>query len=392
MQAENAPLVQIQHAERQLERLPTSEADARRAYQKELQRASDQARPLAGLAPQSEPPGDDAAGAEVRRNFIALVFCLMLGTAAMPHVLTRYYTTPSVAATRDSVGWSLLFIVLLYVSAPALAVMVKYQVVTELVGTSFGSLPDWLRRWSKLDPNLVSVRDVNGDGVLQLAELHLGSDLLVLAAPELGGMPLVVTYLVAAGGLAAALSTADGLLLTISNTLSHDLVFRLFSPRASAIQRVMLSKLIVLAAAVLAAWVASLRLTDILPFVAAAFSVAAATFFPALVFGVFWRRANRVGAVAGMVVGAGVCLGYMAVNQPGLREWAGAAAAAGDWRWFGIDPRAAGVFGVPAGAVTLVLVSLITRPPGPDEMALVDRLRRPGTPPSLGYSGTHSSL
>ena len=390
LQAENAPLVQIQQAERQLERLPRGEEEARALYQHEFDRASGQAQPLGGLARQAEPPGDEPAG-NSRTDFLALVFCLMLGTAAMPHVLTRYYTVPSVAEARRSVGWSLFFIVLLYMSAPALAVMVKYQVFTELVGTSFGSLPDWIRRWAKLDPSLVSVQDINGDGILQLAELRLGSDLIVLAAPELGGMPLVVTYLVAAGGLAAALSTADGLLLTISNALSHDLFYRTINPRASAIQRVMLSKLMVLAAAVLAAWIASLRLTDILPFVTAAFSVAASTFAPALVLGIFWARANRPGAVAGMLTGAGVCLVYMALTLPGLRDWLGLGPASGDLRWFGVDPRSAGVFGVPAGVAALVLVSLATRPPPDDQRALVARLRLPGSagiprpsdPPSL---------
>ena len=302
----------------------------------------------------------------------------MLGTAAMPHVLTRYYTTPSVADARSSVGWALLFIVLLYISAPALAVMVKYQVFTELVGTSFGSLPDWLSRWSRLDPSLVSVQDINGDGLLQFAELHLGGDMIVLAAPELGGLPLVVTYLVAAGGLAAALSTADGLLLTISNALSHDFFFRTVNPRASAIKRVMLSKMMVLLTAVLAAWVASLRIANIVPFVTAAFSLAAAAFFPALVLGIFWRRANRAGAVAGMLVGIAVCLGYMARNLAWPRAWLGFGDAAADLRWFGIDPMAAGVFGVPAGCAVLLLVSLLTAPPAEPELAMVDALRQPG--------------
>ena len=308
----------------------------------------------------------------------------MLGTAAMPHVLTRYYTTASVADARRSVGWSLLFIVLLYISAPALAVMVKYQVFTELVGTSFGSLPDWIRRWSKLDASLVSVQDINGDGLLQFAELRLGADMIVLAAPELGGLPLVVTYLVAAGGLAAALSTADGLLLTISNALSHDFFVRVINPGASAIKRVMMSKMMVLVTAVLAAWVASLRIANILPFVSAAFSLAAATFFPALVIGIFWRRANRAGAVAGMLAGAGLCLWYMVRNQAGPRAWLGLAEAAGDGRWFGIDPVAAGVFGVPAGCVVLVLVSCLTAEPAAAELAMVDALRRPSALPDSG--------
>jgi cation/acetate symporter len=185
----------------------------------------------------------------------------------------------------------------------------------------------------------------------------------------------VVTYLVAAGGLAAALSTADGLLLTISNALSHDLFFRMVRPGASPIKRVMLSKLMVLVTAVLAAWVASLRITNILPFVAAAFSLAAATFFPALVMGIFWRRANRAGAVAGMVTGAAVCLWYMAHNLPGLRDLLG---VTGDARWWGIEPVAAGVFGVPAGCLALLVVSRLTAPPGPEERVMAEALRLPG--------------
>jgi len=397
MRAENAPLARIQQAERQLERQPRSEAEARAAYQRDQDLARAQAQPLAGLAPQhgagGVPGAGGASGGQARNNFMALVFCLMLGTAAMPHVLTRYYTTPSVSQARRSVGWSLLFIVLLYLSAPALAVMVKYQVFTELVGTSFGSLPDWIRRWSKLDSSLVSVQDINGDGILQFAELRLGGDMIVLAAPEMGGLPLVVTYLVAAGGLAAALSTADGLLLTISNALSHDFVFRIVNPRASAIKRVMFSKLMVLVTAVLAAWVASLRIANILPFVTAAFSLAAATFFPALVMGIFWRRANRAGAVAGMLTGAGLCVWYMARNLAGPRAWLGLGEAIGDGRWFGIDPVAAGVFGVPAGCLALALVSLLTTPPGAAEQALAERLRQPdGASDEAQRSGPPSLL
>jgi cation/acetate symporter len=255
--------------------------------------------------------------------------------------------------------------------------MVKYQVFNQLVGISFGSLPDWIARWAKLDPGMVSVQDINGDGILQFAELRLGPDLIVLAAPELGGMPLVVTYLVAAGGLAAALSTADGLLLTISNALSHDFFFRLVRPRASAIKRVMFSKLMVLVTAVLAAWVASLRIANILPFVTAAFSLAAATFFPALVIGIFWRRANRAGAVSGMLAGAGLCIWYMVYNLSGARALFGLGDPAVDMRWFGIDAVAAGVFGVPAGCLVLVLVSWLTPPPGPTELAMAEDLRLP---------------
>ena len=383
LRADNAPLASIQQAQRRLERLPRDPVQAKDLYQRERDAALAQARPLAGLAPQAlahpEPNGDASGPSTVRRNFLALVFCLMLGTAAMPHVLTRYYTTASVADTRRSVAWSLFFIVLLYISAPALAVMVKYEVLNHLVGSSFANLPEWTRRWAKLDPSLISLQDINHDGTVQLAELYLGGDMIVLAAPEMGGLPLVVTYLVAAGGLAAALSTADGLLLTMSNAVSHDFFFRYLERRSTPIRRVMLSKLMVLVVAVLAAWAASARVTDILPFVTAAFSLAAAAFFPALVMGIFWRRANRQGAVAGMLSGLGVCAWYMVNGMAGPRAWLGLHGAAVEARWLGIDPMAAGVFGVPAGLLALVVVSLLTRPPDGAEAEMAASLRRPPT-------------
>jgi cation/acetate symporter len=386
LQAGDAAPAQVQQAERRLLSRPQTEAEARAAYQQEYDDARQRALPLGGMPPQAQPiaagnPQGDAAAREAyevgRRNFLALVLCLMLGTAAMPHVLTRYYTTPSVSEARRSVGWSLFFIALLYLAAPALAVMVKYEVFTNLVGMPFDELPGWIRRWSKLDPTLVSVEDINGDGLLQLAELHLGGDVIVLAAPEIGGLPLVVTYLVAAGGLAAALSTADGLLLTISNALSHDLYYRLVNPRAPAMRRVMLSKFLVLVVALAAAFIASMRFADILQFVSAAFSLAAATFFPALVMGIFWKRANRTGAVLGMLSGLGVCSYYMVTNHELLRRLFGVTRPLQDCAWWGIEPIAAGVFGAPAGALVLVIASLLSRPPGPAEQAVVDRLRTP---------------
>ena len=386
LKAADAPLARIQQAERKLAALPRTEDAARLAYERALQSSQRRAQPLGGMPAQAEPYATGkATGAETqvqafeqsRRNFLALVFCLMVGTAAMPHILMRYYTTPSVAQARKSVAWTLFFIALLYVAAPALAVMVKYEVLSNLVGLPYGELPAWLRRWSKLNPSLVSAEDVNADGVLQLGELHLGVDVIVLAAPEIGGMPFVVTYLVAAGGLAAALSTADGLLLTTANALSHDLYYRIINPAASAIRRVMLSKVLVLMVALLAAYVASLRIADILQFVSAAFSLAAAAFFPALALGLFWRRANRAGATAGMLVGLAVCVYYMVANIPLLRSLFGVTRPLLESRWWGIDPVAAAVFAVPAGLVTAVLVSLVTPRPTEEQAELLDRVRYP---------------
>jgi cation/acetate symporter len=387
LRSEGAPLARIQRAEREYAQRPRNETQARAQYVRDRDSSSARAQPLAGMPPQTLPfANGDPAGGKVasdrfdaaRINFIALMLCLMMGTAAMPHVLTRYYTTPSPSAARRSVAWSLLFIVLLYAAAPALAVLVKFEVLQHVVGMPIDHLPQWVNRWSRLDPGLVSVRDVNGDGLLQLGELMLAGDVIVLAAPEIGGLPYWVTCLVAAGGLAAALSTADGLLLTIANALSHDVYFRIFNPGATAAGRVIASKVLVMAIAFLAALIAALKITDILQFVSAAFSLAAAAFFPALVLGIFWRRANGPGAVAGMLTGLMVCGGYMAVNLPLLRQMLGVTRPLADCQWWGVDPIAAGVFGVPAGLLALVVVSLLTPAPGADKQALIDQMRFPG--------------
>src|SRR3990167_2231553 len=163
---------------------------------------------------------------ESRRNFLALMFCLMVGTAGLPHLLTRYYTSPTLAGARASGGGGGFFIARLSLSAPALAVLVKFEVMNNLVGSSFDQLPNWMAQWARVDASLLSIEDMNGDGFVQFGEIRLGADLIMLATPELGGLPYVVSGLVAAGGLAAALSTADGLLLTISNALVRDLYFQ----------------------------------------------------------------------------------------------------------------------------------------------------------------------
>src|SRR5213076_487736 len=184
----------------------------------------------------------------------ALVFCLMLGTAALPHILMRSYTTPSVHATRVSVFWALFFILLVYLTIPALAVLVKYDIYTALVGSDFARLPNWIAYWANVDKlaPLIKVADINGDGIVQLAEIAIDGDVLVLATPEIGGLPYVISGLVAAGALAAALSTADGLLLAISNALSHDIYYKLVDPAASTQKRVTISKLLLLAVAFIA--------------------------------------------------------------------------------------------------------------------------------------------
>lgn len=394
LRADNAPLARIQRTEREHAQRPRTEAAARALYARERDAALQHAQPLAGMPRHALPyaaadapaSADGAAPSDTGRarrydlarvNFIALMLTLMMGTAAMPHVLTRYYTTRDPASARRSVAWSLLFITMLYVAAPALAALVKVEVLTQLVGLPIEQLPAWVHRWSRLDPTLVSVHDANGDGLLQLGELFIGGDVIVLAAPEIGGLPYWVSCLVAAGGLAAALSTADGLLLTIANALAHDVYYRIVNPRAGAAGRVIGSKVLVMAVAFCAALIAAQKNTDILQFVSAAFSLAAAAFFPALVLGIFWRRANRAGAVAGMLAGMGTCAWYMATNLPLLRQWFDVKRPAADCLWWGIDPIAAGVFGVPVGLAAMAVVSLVTPRPSNEQLALVDRMRFP---------------
>lgn len=383
LKAEDAPLAQIQAAEKRQAGMPRTPVEARDQWQRQLAANEARARPLAGMPAHAQAFAGDPDGTAAQRrefddsrnNFLALVFVLTVGTAGLPHLLVRYYTTTTVSAARRSVAWSLFFISLLYFTAPALAVMVKYEVFTGLVGTPFTQLPTWMADWARVDPALLSVSDVNGDGVLQLGEMRLGGDIVMLAMPELAGLPYVVSGMVAAGGLAAALSTADGLLLTISAALSHDIYYRVVNPRASATRRVTLSKALLLATALAAAAVAAQKPADLLFMVAAAFSIAGSTFVPALVLGIFWRRTNRWGAMAGMTVGLGTTLWYLALAHGPLRQALGIPGPAE--LWFGIEPISAGLFGVLAGFAATLVVSVLTPPPRGEQLEVLARLRSP---------------
>ena len=359
---------------RELAAVPKDVNAAREQWSRAMADNWARAKPLGGMPSHATPfAGDPSGSAEQRElfqtsrlNFLALMFCLMVGTAGLPHLLTRFYTTPTVAEARSSVAWSLFFIALLYVSAPALAVLVKYEVMAHLVGQPFDSLPSWVAQWAR-DPSLLTVSDVNGDHILQFAELKIGADLVMLATPEIGGLPYVVSVLVAAGGLAAALSTADGLLLTIGNAMAHDVYFDGDDDKAQAMRRVMWSKFALLVVALIAAYVAAQRPAGILYLVSASFSLAGAAFVPVMVLGIFWKGTTRAGAVAGMLTGLCVTIYYMAINLSAVRATLG---LAGDGLWWGIQPVSAGVFGVAAGFVIAVLMSLLTRP----ELSNVDGL------------------
>ena len=378
VKAEATPdVAKVKAAEEALSKYPKDEATAKAAWGKE-----------AGLKSRSGPPlrhgeafpAKDEKGRDIaRKNFLALVFCLMVGTAALPHILMRYYTTPSVKDARSSVTWSLFFIFLLYFTAPALAVLVKFVVYNDVVGSSFASLPAWVQAWTKVDPTLLSVTDINKDGIVQLAEIAIGQDIVVLATPEIAGLPYVISGMVAAGGLAAALSTADGLLLTIANALSHDLYYKMIDPNAPTARRVVISKILLLVVAVLAALVAAQKPADILFLVSAAFSLAAAGFFPALVLGIFWKRTTGIAASLGMLAGFLTTAYYMAKTQPWLREvfFSIPRSTPVTDLWWDILPISAGLFGVPMGFLVIIVVSLITPAPSKATQEFVEGVRYP---------------
>jgi cation/acetate symporter len=387
LKAANAPAAEITAAEKALAAVPKDAEAAKKAWTAAQASNNARARPLGGMPEHDKQfagkpdgtPAEVKAFNESRRNFLALIFCLMVGTAALPHILMRYYTTPSVKEARESVTWSLFFIFLLYFTAPALAVLVKYEIFNVLVGTEFAKLPAWIAAWGKVDPTLLSVVDINKDGILQLGEMRIGGDIIVLATPEIGGLPYVISGMVAAGGLAAALSTADGLLLTIANALSHDVYYKIIDPNASTARRVTLSKILLLVVALAAAYTAYnvfvTKQSDILFLVSAAFSFAAASFFPALVLGIFWKRASSIGAILGMISGLGITAYYMIQNHAWMRSIFGVTSPVD--LWFGILPISAGVFGVPLGFAVIIIVSLFTPAPNAKVQELIEHVRYP---------------
>jgi cation/acetate symporter len=363
----------VEAAEKAVQAFPADVAAAKKAWTADkgigARAAPVKAHAEAFAATGKTPEEVEKNRAIAKKNFLALIACLMIGTAALPHILMRYYTTPSVHEARVSVFWSLFFIFLLYFTAPVLAILAKYEVYSSLVGSSFSALPAWVSNWAAVDKTLMSISDINKDGIVQLAEIVIGGDLIVLATPEIAGLPYVISGLVAAGGLAAALSTADGLLLTIANAMSHDLYYKMIDPNASTVRRLAVSKGLLLVVALLAAYVTSLKPGDILFLVGAAFSLAASGFFPALVCGVFWKRANYLGAVLGMTLGLGVCAYYMYMTYP----FFGVNAP----KWWDIAPIAAGTFGIPAGFLGVIIGSLISKAPSKEIQDLVDNVRYP---------------
>ena len=312
-----------------------------------------------------------AGGGMEAWKFVTLAFCMMAGTASLPHILMRYFTTPSVKSARRSVGWSLFFIFLLYFTAPALATFTKLQILdpnlaTGIIGKAIAEVNaiDWVQKWSAV--KFLAISDSNGDGILQINEFFMRGDIVVLATPEIAGLPYVISGLVAAGGMAAAMSTADGLLLAIANALSHDLYYKIIDPTAETAKRLVVARVLLVVLGAAGAFVASLKLTSILGAVAWAFDFAMSGLFFPLVLGVWWKRANRQGAVAGMLCGflAGTWYLYM-VRWGGMEPW------------LGIDHLRFGIIGCSVNLVVMIVVSLATEEPDEATQKMVDEVRIP---------------
>jgi cation/acetate symporter len=360
-------------------------------------------------------------------NFFAIIFCMMVGTASLPHILMRYFTTPSVREARKSVAWSLLFIFLLYFSAPAYAAFSKLEVYTNIIGRDLGSIRPWLFTWGELgliqvcgknainaDALLAACKAIAGHpGVIRLQDFVINTDVIVLSTPEIAGLPYVVSGLVAAGGLAAALSTADGLLLAIANALSHDVYYKMLDPNAPTVRRLLVARILLVIVAIAAAYTASTRPADILAMVGWAFSLAMAGNFPALVMGIWWKRTTTPAAIAGMLAGFGMCVFYLVVSryfpQAGVSyfgmssltnpvtgaplvnvaqvmadaKWLAdvPASAANPLQskvgWFGLTNIAAGLIGMPIGFAVMWIVSQFTEAPSKEMQAYIDEIRKP---------------
>jgi cation/acetate symporter len=345
---------EIKAAERVLSSYPKNPQDAKKRWSQEKQRYLDKVK---ASVPHFGSIKDDSglSNTAALLSFLAVAFTLMCGTVALPHIIMRFYTTPNASQTRWSVVFALGCILVIYLASPWLSVIAKVVVYENLVGLSYNEIPNWIAAWSRVTPGLATLQDVNQDGVVQFAEIGLSPDILVLITPEIAGMPFFLSGLIAAGGLAAALSTADGLLLAIAGSLSHDLYYRILDPEATAQRRVTMSKIALLSAALMAAWITSLQPGNIVVLVGSAFALAASSLFVPLVAGIFWSGATRRGALWAMGTGfvsSSLCLAL--TNSSFMAMFNLDAVQIG-----GLSGVASGVFTIPLSALAMVVASLL---------------------------------
>ena len=306
-------------------------------------------------------------------DVLFITIALMVGTAGLPHVIVRFYTVPDVRAARYSAGWALLFIALLYTSAPALATFARYNLINTLHNQPIEQVRqlDWVNKWEKT--KLLTFEDKNKDGRVELtpnkatSEITIDPDIIVLSTPEVAKLAPWVIALVAAGGLAAALSTASGLLLVISSAVAHDIYYRIIRPDASESQRVFVGRVMVGLAVALAGYFGINPPGFVAQVVAFAFGLAASSFFPIILLGIFDKRTNREGAIAGMITGLAFTLFYIiGVKFGGMQPW-----------FFGVSPEGIGTLGMIINFIITLVVSRLTPPPPPEIQEMVEDLRTP---------------
>ncbi len=309
-----------------------------------------------------------------RMNLFLITATLMFGTAGLPHVIVRFYTTRTVKEARRSAFFALFLIAILYTTAPAIGIFAKYNIIDTINGQPVEEVQsiDWVEGWSNAE--LLTLEDKNADGIISYTpdaetnEMIVDRDIMVLANPEIAGLPTIVVGLVAAGGLAAALSTASGLLLVISSSIAHDLGYKLVWKDATESQRLLMGR-VAMAGAILVAGYFGINPPGFVgEVVALAFGLAAASFFPILTLGIFWKRANAAGAMAGMTVGLSFAAFYMYMVIWGGME-----------PWFGIDKAGIGIIAALLNGIVMVAVSLMTAPPSEELQELVEGVRYPGS-------------
>ncbi len=322
--------------------------------------------------------GAYTAGRKSTLDVFFITAALMVGTAGLPHVIVRFYTVPKVRQARSSAGWALLFIALLYTTAPAVAAFARTNLITTVRDRPYAEVPAWFTNWETT--GLIGWEDHNGDGLIQYTgpaspaanELTIDRDIMVLANPEIARLPNWVVGLVAAGGLAAALSTAAGLLLVISTSVAHDLLKRVLAPAISERRELLAARIAAGVAVLIAGWFGIHPPGFVAEVVALAFGLAAASFFPAIILGIFTTRMNTEGAVSGMIAGLGFTAAYIGwfkflhpeLNTP--EHW-----------WFGVSPEGIGTLGMLVNVAVAVAVASVTRPPPEAVRQLVEEIRVP---------------
>ncbi|UCD61622.1 MAG: cation acetate symporter [Flavobacteriaceae bacterium] len=315
-------------------------------------------------------------GSKPMIDIFFITAALMVGTAGLPHVIVRFFTVPKVKDARKSAGYALFFIAILYTTAPAIAVFARTNLIETVSNKDYAGMPAWFSKWETT--GLLKFEDKNSDGIIQyvadpeINELQVDKDIIVLANPEIANLPNWVIALVAAGGLAAALSTAAGLLLVISTSISHDLIKKQFSPNISDKNELIIARMSAVAAVCIAGYFGINPPDFVAATVALAFGLAAASFFPAIVLGIFYKKMNKEGAVAGMVVGMVAMLFYMLKFK--FDMFGGGTSK--DW-WFGISPEGFGTVAMLLNFIVSIIISFFTPDPPKEVQEIVEDIRIP---------------